>query len=420
MKSLITIICLIVLAFPLLAQSNFEKSFNVTVTNPSAYPKHNALVIVPWSDLSAVTDFNSDAFIVTQNGKEIPSQIIRDANKGIVFVADQIASKEKQEFVIKYNTKGKIVKSYPKRTQAELSYKTGGEWKNQEYIGGDFKNTDYLRVPKEHKDHSWFIRYEGPGWESDKVGYRFYLDQRNATDVFGKLTPEMTLQNIGLDGFDSYHNMQPWGMDVMKVGKSLGIGSIGSFYNGTAIRVQDTDSVDCRITDNGNLYSSILTRYYGWKIGDRKTNLESTITIHAGTRLTHQQLLLSQTLDNICTGIGRDKNAILLKSEGDKNHFGYIATYGKQSLNNDDLGLVVFFNPSHLKSFASDEFSHIVTLKPDNGKVDYYFAALWSKEPDGITNQSEFEKYLEEVAENLASPIKIEVSTRAVMRKDNK
>ncbi len=60
-----------------------------------------------------------------------------------------------------------------------------------------------LRVPPEHKDHSWFIRYEGPEWESDKVGYRFYLDQRNVIDVFGIFTSDVVLHNAGLDGFDS-------------------------------------------------------------------------------------------------------------------------------------------------------------------------------------------------------------------------
>jgi hypothetical protein len=81
-------------------------------------------------------------------------------------------------------------KKYQKRTQAEISVKTGGHFENRKYIGGDFENVNYLRVPDEHTDHSYYIRYEGPGWESDLVGYRFYLDWRNATDVFGKKTPE--------------------------------------------------------------------------------------------------------------------------------------------------------------------------------------------------------------------------------------
>jgi hypothetical protein len=81
-------------------------------------------------------------------------------------------------------------------------------------------------LPGSFKDHSYYIKYEGAGWESDKVAYRFYLDQRNALDAFGKKTPGIILPAVGVDGYDNYHKMAVWGMDDMEVGKSLGIGSI--------------------------------------------------------------------------------------------------------------------------------------------------------------------------------------------------
>src|SRR5690606_41170855 len=64
------------------------------------------------------------------------------------------------------------------------------------------------------------IRYDGPGIESDKVAYRIYLDERNGFDIFGKKTPDLVLQDVGLDGFESYHHPAPWGMDILKVGAS--------------------------------------------------------------------------------------------------------------------------------------------------------------------------------------------------------
>ena len=100
------------------------------------------------------------------------------------------------------------------KTYAELSIKEGGHWEGREYIDGTFKNVTELKVPAEHTDHSWFIRYEGPGWESSKVGYRMYLDWRNAIDIFGKVTDTMVLSKVGLDGFDSYHEKQSWGQDI--------------------------------------------------------------------------------------------------------------------------------------------------------------------------------------------------------------
>ncbi|HEY5825069.1 MAG TPA: DUF4861 domain-containing protein [Cyclobacteriaceae bacterium] len=394
-------------------EGQYPKSFSVTVSNTLNKDRENVLVVISSEQLDkSIKSFNPKAFVVWDGKSEVPSQynINDEINKGIVFVLDKLKASESRSIVIKYNPKGEIKKNYTKRTQAELSHKTGGEWKNREYMGGDFKNVTSLQVPPEHKDHSWFIRYEGPGWESDKVGYRFYLDQRNAIDVFGKVTPEVSLQKAGLDGFDSYHNMQPWGMDVMKVGKSLGIGSVGSLVNGKAIRVELTDSLSCRITENGDVYSSILTNYSGWKIENNKHDLRSNLTIHAGTRLTHQYLEITGTPANLCTGIVKDKAATLITNPGDKTHFAYMATYGKQSLNNaDELGLAVFFDPKVSGGFNEDEFSHIVTLKPAKGKLDYYFLGAWILEPNGIQNEEQFKAYLNQVSEELANPVKVEI-----------
>lgn len=393
-------------------ENEFPKSINIKVSNSLTTPRENVMVFVGLEQLKkANSDFNTQAFLVVDGKKEIPSQInLKDKDyPGIVCVLDKLEAKESKELVVRYNSAGSNKRTYTKRTQAELSHKTGGEWKNREYMGGTFKNVEYLRVPPEHKDHSWFIRYEGPGWESDKVGYRFYLDQRNATDVFGKLTADMVLQNVGLDGFDSYHNIQPWGMDVMKVGKSLGIGSIGTIVNGVTSRVELTDSVNCQIVENGNVYSSILTNYYGWKIGGKKQDVKSRLIIHAGTRITQQLLDVSNVPENIATGIVKDKAAPLFSNKGDGHHFGFIATYGNQSLNTDGLGLAVFYDPKDALELTEDENSHIVKLKPNHGKITYYFLSAWEKEPGGIKDEKQFKDYINRVALELANPVKVEV-----------
>ena len=393
-------------------KKEFPQSTKLKISNPLKSVRENVLVIISPDQLKKeVKGFNEKAFVVLDGAKEISSQYnTKDkAEPGIVFVLDKLNASESRVVEIRFHPTASIQRKYAKKTQAELSHKTGGEWKGREYIGGEFKNVDYLRVPPEHKDHSWFIRYEGPGWESDKVGYRFYLDQRNATDVYGKLTTDMVLQQVGLDGFDSYHKLQPWGMDVMKTGKSLGIGAIGAMSNGVITRVEKTDSINSRITENGDVFSSLLTNYYGWKIGEKKHDLQSRLTIHAGTRLTHESISISNNPDNISTGIVKDKTAPLLKSKGDATHFGYIATYGKQSLNEgDELGLAVLFRSQDLIDFAEDEYSHIIKLKPAQDKLDYYFLGAWVKEPNGIKDQAQFEAYLRTVAAELATPVKVD------------
>jgi len=75
------------------------------------------------------------------------------------------------------------------------------DFKNGKYLGGRFQNFSRVRIPDDHTDHNALFKYEGPGWESDKVGYRLYIDWRNRIDIFGKQTNDLVLSNVGINGF---------------------------------------------------------------------------------------------------------------------------------------------------------------------------------------------------------------------------
>lgn len=387
-------------------QNGQDHTIQVQVTNTSPIVMYNVLIAIEFEELENIApELNPEMIVVLAGKQEIPSQF---AQNKICFIASELKPDQKTIFTIK-EAQSLPERQYQKRTQAELSVKTGGYFENRKYIGGDFENINYLRVPDEHTDHSYYIRYEGPGWESDLVGYRFYLDWRNATDVFGKKTPDMVLHQVGLDGFDSYHEMQDWGVDVLKVGKSLGIGSLGTYYDNQAIRVDKTDSVTCEVVENGDILSAIKTNYYGWKVAEQSYDIESILSIHAGTRLTHHEITISETPGNLCTGIGKDKNAKLYTDQGSKHQWGYIATFGVQSLNNDRLGLAVLFNNDQYKGFTEDQFSHVVKLSTTENKLDYYFLAAWEGEHDGLKDEESFLQYVRNTATLLAHPPKVTV-----------
>lgn len=392
-------------------EREFPQSFTVEISNPMDESRMDVMVSLPLDEIKGkASDFNTSAFIVMDEKTEIASQFnAGELEKGIVFVLDSMTKGEKRLITVRYNPQGASIRDYVKRTQAELSNKVNGEWKDREYMGGQFVNVNFLKVPPQHKDHSWFIRYEGPGWESDKVGYRFYLDQRNAIDVFGKTVTEPILQKVGLDGFDSYHEMLDWGMDVMKVGKTLGLGSIGMLVDGAAVRVEATDSLDSQILENGVVYSSILTNYYGWKTKNDTLTLSSRLTIHAGTRLTRQWLTLSGDNDQMCTGLVKDEKGTLKTAEPTATSYGYAATFGPQSLHNDNLGIAVLIAPSNFLGFGVDELSHIIKLKSIGGKLDYYFLAAWEGEPGGIKTEEQFLAYVAKVARELAQPVTVSI-----------
>ena len=316
----------------------------------------------------------------------------------LLCVVSIIACKsEKKEDIKKETITQKAVIS-PK-TYAEISIAEGGKWidgsrGHKEYDGRtSFKNVNQLRVPDNHTDHTWYLRYEGPGWESNKVGYRLYLDWRNAIDIFGKTTDSMVLSKVGQDGFDSYHEPQSWGQDILKVGKGLGIGSIGRLVNNKVLHFKEVDSTSAFI-ENKSTESSIIINYKGWKTGDDKIDLKSILSIKPDTRITNHTVIPSKEIKGIVTGIV-NHNVDYFKKESDNKKWGYIATYGKQTLVPDNLGMAIFYEVATTTEVKKGEFDYLIEFKPTTKSISYYFLGAWEQEVDGIKTQENFIKYLD-------------------------
>jgi hypothetical protein len=355
-------------------------------------------------------DFNPLAFVIFREGIELPSQgndLDGDGDVDQVVCLADFQSGETKELTVRFAASGEKQRSYAQRAYGELSHKAGGHFEDQMYLGGTFTNVEYLRVPPEHTDHSTFIRYEGPGWESDKVGYRFYLDWRNAIDIFGKKVDRMVLPNIGQDGFDSYHEMSVWGMDVLKVGESLGIGSVGMWAGDTTERVAQTDSITCAVIADGPIQALIRTHYYGWSVGGREYDLVSDQSIVAGSRATRHTLQIEPNPGNLCTGIVKHPEGKLIADPETRSEWTYLATYGRQSLADDNLGMAVFYRREDLIELTEDQHSLVTILQPRAGKLTYYFLAAWEMERDGIQTEDEFIEYLGMLERELSEPITI-------------
>lgn len=294
------------------------------------------------------------------------------------------------------------------KTYAEISIKEGGEWKDRKYEGGTFKNVQNLKVPAAHTDHSFYIRYEGPGWESNKVGYRLYLDWRNAIDIFGKVTDSMVLSQVGLDGFDSYHEKCSWGQDILKVGKGLGVGSIGRYVDNEVLHFKKVDSTFASM-ENSISESKVLINYYGWKTAGEKINLNSELSISPDKRYTKHTIQSSKAISGICTGIVNHKVEVF-KKESENKKWAYLATYGAQTLvsETDKLGMAIFYKVGDVESQTDWEFDHLVIFNPTIEPISFYFLGAWEGEKDGIKTKEAFISYLDKLLSELNSQDKLQ------------
>jgi len=287
------------------------------------------------------------------------------------------------------------------KTYAEISAKTDGKWEGRKYKGGTvFKNVDRLKLAPEHTDHSFDIRYEGPGWENNRIGYRLYLDWRNAIDIFGKKTSENILPLVGQDGFDSYHNMSDWGADILKAGKGIGIGSIDRYLNNEKLHFREVDSTIATVANKAN-ESVVKVNYYGWKTASDKIDFISELTIKPDQLYTQHTIKASQAIQGICTGIVKQKTAELLKKESKNKKWAYLATYGEQSLVPDKLGMAIFYEISTIENIADTDLDYLLVFKPTTKAVTFYLLGAWEQEVNGIKTKEEFAKYLDKQLEVL-------------------
>jgi len=123
--------------------------------------------------------------------------------------------------------------------------------------------------------------------------------------------------------------------------------------------------------------------------------------------MTRHVLRLDSGIDNLCTGLVKlpDTEVIPPPAEGE---WSWLATWGVQSLNQDRLGMAIFFRRADLISTTGDDLNHVVVLRPSQQKLEYYFLAAWELEPGGITSREAFAAELAAVAARLNNPLIIE------------
>ena len=214
-KSSLAVLFVIILLLwtPLQGAGKFHP-FTIKLKNSLHMKRDDQLVLVSLSAIKErYKDFDENNFIIKSKEKSLPFDLVGDSDRGvnILFQSDFKPDEQKQ---ISFSYSNKKAVLHNNRTRAYLGIKKNYSMKEGVYTGGNFESTNHVTVPKNHFPHDALYQMEGPAWESDKVAYRFYLDERNRIDIFGKSTPKMVLDIVGkndlLSGDESYENSLWW------------------------------------------------------------------------------------------------------------------------------------------------------------------------------------------------------------------
>lgn len=354
----------------------------------------------------------NDSLVVMLGKQVLKHQWVTKGGSGTVLAVQSSFTPLQQQIIhIHKLLNGRTVAKTSEQAYAELALRVGGVFdKNGKASGGAYVQMESFQLPSDHTIGNKIFKYEGFGWESELVAYRYYFDNRGATDIFGKQTPSMVLAKVGLDGTD-YHALDEWGMDILKVGGSLGLGAVAGFYEGEIVKLSHFANAGVSI-DNGSLFAAVNMTLDKWTVGKELHDLNVQYRIAGGSRLTEVNASTKQAMNMWATGIVNHSVAVIngdslhpIDTESSKQDFCYRATYGAQSLNNDNLGMAIFYPCSSALQMIDSELNIGVGLQATH--LNYYFMAGWEAESSVFANKQGFVAYINQLQLQLNNPINI-------------
>ena len=377
------------LALMLLIACQQDKTYEII--NPGNEDVIDLAMVINRSALSKyLSDSTGNDFVVVKdlNGELLPSQCDDTDGDGrwdeLAFLCDLEAG----EVIKVIFEPAAVMPDFPVRTNIRFGRMT----KPFEEVAGDLRmktNDTKFTAP--------VYQMEGPAWENGLIAFRNYYDARNGIDIFGKRTTAMVMDSTGVNGRD-YHTLADWGMDVLKVGNSLGAGAIAIGTGDSIYRVGPCEEGRYRLITEGPVRAIFELTYKNVPAGERMYNVIHQISIYAGDRFYRSKVWIPDLQDDeeLVTGIV-DLHAIPADtlSEGNRK---IMATLGNQGFNDEVLGMGIIVSGKQFTRYWEAPATgggivntHLVSLKPGkNVPAEYCFLAAWEVQDPQVKNRDYF------------------------------
>ncbi|MEA3463245.1 MAG: DUF4861 domain-containing protein [Bacteroidota bacterium] len=391
----------------LIISCSSKPEISLQVTNPLKQQRSNAVLLISRGEIANWTTIPADQLPVLKDiqGEFIPCQtndVDGDGKWDELFALTDMEAGAQQRITVEFISP-EDYPVFPVRTNLHLGDATE-----------NYKKLDRAQRLEGVSYHNYAditgaaFQMEGPAWENDLVGFRNYMDQRNGMDIFGKTTSAMVLDNVGKAGEPSYHEPGEWGMDVLKVGTSLGAGGIGYMYKDSIYRVGDNGSGNYEVVFRGSQRSRFKLDYTNWKVEDQVLEVTHQIGIAAGRHFYQGMVTYTGTEEamKLVVGIVNMLSEELHVLELNEQYTG-LYTMDHQSEDGSLLTMALVVPTSYLIRTAETRNegdgiiqTYYALLDASPGEpINYRFFSLWENEDQRWSSREEIEKYLKTEAE---------------------
>ena len=272
---------------------------------------------------------------------------------------------------------------------------------------------------------------DGVAWENDKVGFRHYYDGRNARDYFGKRTPEMVLDSVGIrrNGTpgDTYHVWADWGRDILSVGVTFGLGGLGGWVDGERFArlgrlAQDPadiiDSTRYTLIAEGPVRSRFAFEYFGWEIeGNKVDYIRNEVTLWAGKHNYENSIFAPNLPSNVklITGLPRINNDMPLDTLK-FNNYTAMATHDYQSYNKEFImGMAIMVPNSNLARIFDTPEEGAPLIKQwcaelrldDKSQANFMAYGAWEHQDTLFRDRNYFMDLIKAEGARLDNPVKV-------------
>jgi rhamnogalacturonyl hydrolase YesR len=126
-------------------------------------------------------------------------------------------------------------------------------------------------------------------------------------------------------------------------------------------------------------------------------------------------LSTSAPLDNLAAGLVAHPDAPAMMGDLDVTGeaWSYLATFGRQTLFEDPLGMAILFRKADLLETTRDADSHVLVLRPRGRELSYAFGALWGGRPGGVQSREALQAFLAAEVERRTLPPRLRLKTAA-------
>ncbi len=248
------------------------------------------------------------------------------------------------------------------------------------------------------------------GWESDRCGYRLYYGQ---VDCFGKRLDRLIL--AGVEEAE-YHNIADWGMDILHVGNSSGIGGISIFDGARRVPAMNpsgkgTCAIKRTVLARGPVRSIAKVEITGIRSGKKNYAVTMVMSAFAGNVFSRQDVRVTSSAgDTVRYSPG------IMKLPGGSWSFdstlGVMTSWGRQENAIGEVGLGLVFRPEEYAGFAETDLDHNAILTvPSGAWRTHWVAAGWKKGfPSPVAPTSgDWSKEVRDLASRLRAPVSVTV-----------